>query len=444
MATEIKMPQLSDTMSSGKILAWNKSVGDSISRGDILAEVETDKANLEIESFHEGVLLKVYRPAGEMVNVGDIIAMIGAAGESVPENIGAPKAKTSVDSVNTNGADVSKSQMDQVQNEAPAVEAFQTESSPLSSTGRIKASPLAKKIAQQKNIDLSIVAGSGPDGRIVKRDLDNLSLSAPSKGQASNRASPVVSDVVANTVDQKNLKQQPSRGSSSSPLSGTTTPFSKMRETIARRMQQSIVESPHFYVTTKINVFEAKKLREILKQDPEFEGISFNHLIIKATAYAIKHEPRVQRTVKDQQVFEPSQINIGIITALEDGILIPVIHEVDKMTLKDLVFEARAAVSRARAGRPSSQDLVGGTFSISNLGMYDVESFTAIINPGQGAILSVGSIVDEPVVQSGQVIAGSTLRVTIGVDHRVIDGAMCGNFMKFFKQALEVPALIMT
>jgi pyruvate dehydrogenase E2 component (dihydrolipoamide acetyltransferase) len=188
---------------------------------------------------------------------------------------------------------------------------------------------------------------------------------------------------------------------------------------------------------------EALKLREVLKEKAEYKGISVNHLVIKAAAYGLKAEPRVNAAVKDGQIYQPGQINIGIITAIADGLLIPVLKETDKMSLKDIVFEARAAIERARAGRPSSSDLSGGTFSISNMGMFDVENFTAIINPGQGGILAVSAVKEEPVVVKGQIVIGSVMKVTVSVDHRIIDGVMASTFLKHFKEALEVPALLM-
>jgi pyruvate dehydrogenase E2 component (dihydrolipoamide acetyltransferase) len=216
-----------------------------------------------------------------------------------------------------------------------------------------------------------------------------------------------------------------------------------MRETIARRMQESVVQAPHFYTTTSISMTQAVRLRETLKERPDFKGVSVNHLVVKAAGYALAREPRVNCAVRDNEVYTPNQINIGIITAIEDGLLIPVVRDVDTLSLKDLVFEARAAVERAKAGRPSSTDLTGGTFSISNMGMFDVDNFTAIINPGQGAILAVGSVREEPVVQAGQIVIDKRMKVTLSVDHRIIDGVMAGTFLKHFKEGLEIPALLM-
>lgn len=208
-------------------------------------------------------------------------------------------------------------------------------------------------------------------------------------------------------------------------------------------MVESVNQSPHFYVTTSVDMSEVQRLREILKPREEYKGISVNHFIIKATGYGLMHEPRVNFAVRDGQIYEPAGVNVGIITSVNDGLLIPVIRDVPSLPLKDLVFEARAAVDRARAGRPNASDLSGGTFSISNMGMFDVENFTAIINPGQGSILAVSSVQQVPVVRNGQIVVGSQMKVTVSVDHRIIDGVMASTFLKHFKEALETPALLM-
>lgn len=434
MATEVKMPQLSDTMSSGKILVWKKKEGDQVSRGDILAEVETDKANLEIESFFNGTLLKIMTPANSTAKVGEIIAVIGAAGESVAAGSASTAAATPPPA-SPAATTAPKAAA------APAVpQSFSTPvaTPPLSVVSggeRVKASPLAKRVAEQLQVNLSSVQGSGPNGRIIRKDVEaaaGTSSAAPAYQQAaapSFQAAPAATPPVAAEQTQ--------------PGAGTYTTLSKMRETIARRMQESVTTSPHFYCTTSVNMGETLRLREILKELPEYKGISVNHLVIKAVAYALKREPRVNAAMKNGQHYQPAQINIGIITAIPDGLLIPVLKEVDAMALKDVVFEARAAIERARAGRPSSTDLSGGTFSISNMGMFDVENFTAIINPGQGGILAVSAVQKQPIVQNGQIVVGSIMKATVSVDHRIIDGVMSATFLKHFKDALETPALLM-
>jgi pyruvate dehydrogenase E2 component (dihydrolipoamide acetyltransferase) len=447
MATEIKMPQLSDTMSAGKILVWLKKEGDEVKRGDVLAEVETDKANLQIEAFHQGTLLKILCPANNEAKVGEAIAFVGAAGENVTTSDSQSPASSVSSSVSlaltTFDSPPSLPQSSHSENkvvEHPAIQLMSMKganareadsaSHKTSSSARVKASPLAKKIAEERNINLHGIAGSGPNGRIVRKDLDSLAAAS-----TTNLASQTVRATTTQNVQPINIRPDSIQLSQ-------LTPMSKMRETIARRMQESVTTSPHFYVWTTINMREAKKLREKLKEREDFKGISINHLVIKACGYALKHEPRVNRAVQNGQIFQPPQINLGIITALDDGLLIPVIRDADTLSLKDLVFEARAAVERARAGRPNSSDLLGGTFSISNLGMYDVEQFTAIINPGQGGILAVGALKEAPIVENGAVVAGLTMRVTLSVDHRIIDGVMAGIFLNHLKDALETPALL--
>lgn len=453
MAVDIKMPQLSDTMHSGKILSWKKKEGDKIARGDILAEVETEKANLEIESFHQGTLLKIVIPAQSQAGVGDVIAILGAEGEqiSVGQLVSAsgPAASDPAPMSPPVSSDIPASSNSTAAPKPQLLPNFPTQASPAgvssSSADRIKASPLAKKIAAENNVDLSLVSGSGPDGRIVRKDIEQRV-----GGNAAAKSSPslaVVSNLGALNSDATNSGSyshsaiNSSGGNSSG--GGTIREMSKMRSLISSRMQESVREAPHFYVTAKINMAEAKRLQAALKERSDFAGLSLNHLIIKAAAYALSKEPRVNNAVRNGGIFEPGQINIGIITSVEDGLLIPVIREADKMSLREIAIEARAAVQRAKGGKPTSSDLSGGTFSISNMGMFDVENFTAIINPGQGAVLAVSSTVTEPIISHGQIVIGETMKVTLSVDHRIIDGVMGATFLKFFKESLEMPALLM-
>lgn len=429
MATDVKMPQLSDTMSSGKILTWKKNVGDTVSRGDILAEVETDKANLEIESFFNGTLLKVLVPANSTAKVGEVIAVIGAAGEAVAA--GSTSTAAAVPTPTPTPAAAKPA--------APAATPTPTYAAPaalsvVSSSDRVKASPLAKRVAEQLQVNLSSVQGSGPHGRIVRRDVEAAAGSGSAAPAYQTPAAPQFQPATPAPTLSPVAQGQ---------AAGTFTPLSKMRETIARRMQESVNTSPHFYVTTSVNMAETLRLRELLKERADYKGISVNHLIIKAAAYGLKHEPRVNSAMKNDQLYQPAGINIGIITAIPDGLLIPVLKDVDQMSLKDVVFEARAAIDRARAGRPSSTDLSGGTFSISNMGMFDVENFTAIINPGQGGILAISAVQQTPIVKDGQIVVGSVMKATVSVDHRIIDGVMASTFLKHFKDALETPALML-
>lgn len=422
MPTDIKMPQLSDTMSAGKILAWMKKEGEEVKRGDILAEVETDKANLQIESFNAGVLLKIQTQVGSSAKVGEVIGVLGQAGETVSSTPATPKTVTPAAPT---------------PNTAPTPPTVQVAAAtPSVSNERVKISPLAKKLAEEKNIEINGLVGSGPNGRVVRKDVESAAQATPAPTAPSRSAPPAAAPVIQHT------RSTPSAPTGQN-FDGSLTPFSKMRETIARRMQESVVTSPHFYVTATVMMDEAIKFRETLKERPDYKGISINHLVIKSAAYAMEREPRVNFTVREGQLYKPAGINIGIITAVDDGLLIPVIHQANTLSLKDLVFEARSAVDRARAGRPSAADLSGGTFSISNMGMFDVENFTAIINPGQGGILAVSSVKEEAIVDKGIIRIGKTMKVTISVDHRIIDGVMGGTWLKHFKQALEMPALML-
>jgi len=451
MAIEIKMPQLSDTMDSGKILTWNKQEGDQIDRGDILAEVETDKANLEIESFHQGTLLKILTGADQTAQVGEVIAVIGEAGEEVTTSSSSDTSDTEEESKTDEQQSAPKESANAKQPDSEDSEKQESEDEPhtkhsnsngnlqadraVGEDSRIKASPLAKKIASQKNIDLHSVTGSGPDGRIVKRDIESFVPTSNKEEPEDSQPTSVRKPSSPKSTDQK----------SSATSSGTLTPLNKMRQTIARRMQKSVVESPHFYVSTSIEMNEVVKLRTVLKESESYAGLSFNHFIIMAVAYALRHEPGVNYAYREpQQLFDPGELNIGIITSVEGGLIIPVLHNVQNMNLQDIVLEAKAVLDRVRAGRPQSKDLTGGTFSISNLGMFDVENFTALINPGQGSVLAVGGILEQPWVKDGQIVPAKIMKVTLSVDHRVIDGVIGANFLKHFKQGLECPALLMS
>ena len=316
MAFELKMPQLSDTMHSGKIVRWHKQEGEKVRRGDILAEVETDKANLEIESFNEGVLLKVSVPAGTEAKVGETIAYIGEAQEKVEEM---PLDQAPAFAQERTSAQEQASPPIG----APEEEAISTPHI-LSSPERIKASPLARKIAAAHNIDLNTISGSGPDGRIVREDVEraiSLKNTRINTIPDTSTATPKTEDVL-----------------SPSGVPGKLIPYSKMRAAIARRMQASATQAPHFFTTVAVNMEAARDMREALKRKPEFKGLGVNHLIIKAAAYALQREPRINCAAREDYIFVPDQINIGVVTAVEDGLLIPVIHEADKLSLRAVSY----------------------------------------------------------------------------------------------------------
>lgn len=454
MSVEITMPQLSDTMSEGRILTWLKKEGDKIKRGDALAEVATDKADLEIESFHEGTLLQISAPAGTVVRVGSVIALIGETGEAVA----APTIKPQVPapqavpvSAPPKAAPLA-APVAPVAPAAPAVVATQPSmnvtppasvmhSSSVATEDRVKISPLARNVAQAHGVNFSELAGrgTGEGGRIVRRDIEAQLAQGRNGGVPSATASSSPAQFAAvNTVSNPTASSP-----TPTPVGARLESLSRMRQTIASRMVESVTTIPHFYVTTKVLMDAAVKLRSSLKTLQQYEGITFNHLVTKAAALALRKHPVINTSYNNGNIVQPQDINIGIVTAVEGGLLIPVVKNADTLPLADIVSEGRSLVQRARTGRPKSDDLVGGTFSISNMGMFAVESFTAIISPGQGSIMAISAIDTEPVVADGTIRPGQVMRVTLSVDHRIIDGVMAGEFLTEFKRLLEDPVLLL-
>lgn len=433
MATEITMPQLSDTMFDGTILSWLKKEGDSVEVGDAVAEVATEKADLEIESFHEGTLLKILAPEGAKVDVGSIIAVVGEPGEDVSGFEAKGAFSGAAKNLSGNSGDNAASTAKEI---SPSNGAVQTSNQSSEDGGRIKASPLARSIASSNNFDLSSITGSGEGGRITKKDVE-AALGGVKAGSTQQSVTP---PVIAAATPSKPAVSAPA------PLPGSEKiePLSSMRQAIAAKMVQSVTDIPHFYLTSKIKVDSMLETRANLKALPAYEGITINHLIIRASALALKKYPRINSCYRDGSLVTPSDVNIGIVTALPDGLLIPVVKNVFDLPLLDLVSESRALVQRARSGRPKADDLMGATFCISNVGRFAIESFTAVINPGTGAILAVGAIEAEPVVTEGGVIEpASVMRVTLSVDHRIIDGVMGAEFLTELKNLIENPVLLL-
>ena len=455
MAIEITMPQLSDTMNDGKILAWRKKVGDPIKRGDTLAEVATDKADLEIEAFHEGTLLKINVDVGTTVRVGSVIAVIGDAGEAssastaaapqaapvAPAPVAAAPVQTApVQAAPTYSAPV---QAAPAYNPPPAPVQSHSGANGVADSERVKISPLAKNFAENHGVDYTKLKGSGEGGRIVRRDVEgaieqSAPASAPVAPVSEVRSVPSAPSFVPPVPAAPTSAPRPQSSGGKS-----VEPLSRMRQTIAQRMVEAKTGIPHFYVTSKIVVDSLLKLKDTLKPLSQYEGITFNHLIIRGVALALRKVPRVNASYADGSLIQPQDINVGIVTAVTDGLLIPVLKTADQLPLSEVVSESRGLVSRARSGRPKGDDLSGGTFSISNMGLFAVESFSAIISPGQGAILAVSSIADEPIVVGGEIKPGKTVRMTLSVDHRIIDGVVAGEFMTELKRLLEEPVLLL-
>lgn len=451
MAVEVTMPQLSDTMHEGRILRWLKKEGDPVKRGEALAEVATDKADLEIEAFHDGTLIRIDAKVGDSVKVGTLIALIGEAGErAAPVGQPTPVKSSSVTPA-ASAVPVGHQQVAQPQAAPPAPSPAFSVSALSASVSRadgerVKISPLAKNLAASYGVDYKNISGSGEGGRIIRKDIEQVAGTTAPLANASAPLQAHLSIVPERTVSASAPSSAASTSTGSStvtPASASTAPLSQMRRTIAERMAAAMREIPHFYVTTKIHVDQLVKMRESLKTLPAYEGVTFNHLLIRAAALTLRAFPRVNSAFRNGDLYQPGEISIGIITAVTDGLLIPVVKGADQLPLADTVAEARALVQRARAGRPKGTDLTGATFCISNMGMFAVEDFTAIINPGNGAILAVSAIADEPIADDGSVRVGKVLRVTLSLDHRIIDGVVAGEFLTEFKRLLEDPVLLL-
>ncbi len=434
MAIDVCMPRLSDTMEEGRILKWLKQLGDRIEVGDIIAEVETDKADMEMEALDEGVLIEILVPEGGMVPVGGVMARLGAADEVVAADSAAPAAENGL-------AETPPSPEPPAPTPAPKVRELreiraQREPTPAEETGRLLASPVVRRMAQELSLDLSQVPGSGPGGRIVKRDLEAYTAAqAPLDATAESQTEPQT---------ESRIEPHPEAQVPAGPATATREPFSRMRATIAKRMSESMREAPHFYLTAEINMSEAVRLRTALKASNRVtEDVTYTHLLMKAVAIALARHPRLNASFGGDAREYQEHINIGLAVSLDDGLLVPVLHDCDSLSLLEIAAQATALVERARSGKPRAEDLSGGTFTISNLGMLPIDHFTAIINQPQGAILAVGAIKERPVARDGQVAIASTMLVTLSCDHRILDGVTGGQFLQELKSLLENPVGLM-
>ena len=435
MITKVIMPKLSDAMETGKVIKWIKKEGDSVKGGDVIAEVETDKANVEIEAFGSGVLRKIVVGEGGQVPVGNLIGVIAEPSDDISNlAASAPSPAAAAAPAPAKAAPA-----------LPAMESYKSEPAttsvvPMSPVpaapagvsaggGRVKASPLARKVAAQSGVDLRLVQGSGPGGRIVRRDVE-------AAGTAPATAPPVVRPAAAAPA----AAARP--GFVIPPRTGAEfedQPLSPMRAVIAKRMPLSKGPIPHFYVTSEVAMDRAWALRADLNALEGQPKVSVTDLIIKACALALLKNPGVNAQLQGQAIRVFHRAHIGIAVALDEGLITPVLRDCDAKPLSQIAFEARDLAERARGGKLRAQEMSGATFSVSNLGMFDVEEFSAIINPPEGAILAVGSVVEKPVAEGGQIRVGRRMKMTISCDHRVMDGAMGARFLQDVKRLLEEP-----
>jgi len=405
MSTDVIMPALGFDMTEGLLARWLKNEGDPVEKGQAIAEIETEKATVEIEAAAAGILARILVPAGETVPVGTVIGVIAEAGEDAAA-VSAPPPSPPASPPSAPSAPPPS---------VPAAEAGEGTAPPET---RVKASPVARKMAGDAGLDLSRVKGTGPGGRVMERDVQ----AAIATGSA-----PAPPGVPSGTAP------------------GATVPLNRMRKTIARRMAESKATAPHFYVTVEINMDDAMKMREQLNGSaPEAERISVNDLVVAAAARTLARFPALNASYREDNLEMHSQVNIGIAVALEDGLIPPVLRDADKKGLNRIAAESRELAERARANKLRSDDLGGGTFTVSNLGMFDVDEFIAIINPPEAAILAVGTVTRRPVAAAGEIRIALLMKTTLSVDHRVADGAQAGLFMQEFKKLLENPVTLLT
>ena len=414
MPEVILMPRLSDTMTEGVIADWHKKTGDMVKKGDILADIETDKATMELESYKEGKLLYTGAQKGEKIAVNDLLAIIGDEKKvDVQKIVAASKTK--------GGPAPAAPTKEQPKEQAAATAPVATSDS-LNGDGRIKASPLAKKIAAEKGIDISKVHGSGDGGRIIKKDIDSFVPAASvSSAQQTQAAKPAF--VPAAPVGQVSFDE---------------VPVSQMRKTIAKRLAESKFTAPHFYLTMSIDMDKAVDSRAKLNEVAPVK-ISFNDLVLKAAAVALKQHPGVNSSWLGDKIRINHHVNIGVAVAVEDGLLVPVVRFADTKSLSQIAVEVKDFAQKAKNKKLQPSDWEGSTFTISNLGMFGIDDFTAIINPPDACILAVGAIQQVPVVKNGAVVPGNIMKLTLSCDHRIVDGATGAAFMQTLKSLLEEP-----
>ena len=405
MAEIIRMPKMSDTMEEGIISSWLKKVGDKVNSGDILAEVETDKATMELESYDDGILLHIGVKNGESVPVNDVIAIIGEKGENIKE--------------------ILKEEEEAKEEETKEEEAKEEETitipeiNDISKDKRLKASPLAKKIAEEKGINLTNIKGSGDGGRIIKKDIEENTEIISTQNSTNI--------ILPKTIGEESFDE---------------IPISQMRKTISKRLSESKFSAPHFYITMKINMDNCIEGRKKINETSEVK-ISFNDIIIKATAAALRKHPMINSSYLEDKLRTNHHIHIGVAVAVKNGLLVPIIKFADNKSLSHISLEVKNLANKAKNKNLQPSDWEGNTFTISNLGMFGIDEFTAIINPNDSCILAVGGIKNTPIIKNGEIVPGNLMKVTLSCDHRIVDGAMGSAFLQTLKELIEDPIKIL-
>ncbi len=427
MEEVILMPRLSDTMTEGVIASWHKNVGDSVKKGDILADIETDKATMELESYKEGKLLHIGAQAGEKIAVNELLAIIGgdkvdvqkivAAAKGGATSAKAPAAEADKEVKQPAESNAEQLAVESTSKEAVSKQAGAEEGTSTDGEGRVKASPLAKKLAQEKGINIADVPGSGDNGRITKKDIDSY---VPSKKEApAGKAAPSLKAPVGE-------------------VSFEEVPVSQMRKTIAKRLSESKFSAPEFYLTMAIDMDKAVASRDKLNEVSPVK-ISYNDMVLKACAMALKLHPKVNSSWRGDKIRFNNHVSIGVAVAVEEGLLVPVIRFADLKSLSQIAGEVKEAAKKAKDKKLQPADWEGNTFTISNLGMFGIDEFTAIINAPDSCILAIGAIQQVPVVKNGAIVIGNVMKVTLTCDHRVVDGATGAAFLQTLQGLLEEP-----
>lgn len=428
MSTEIVMPRLSDTMERGTIAHWNKKSGDSVKKGEVLLEIETDKANMELESYSDGILARIIVQEGETAAVGTPIGLV-AGDETELKDLERDSPRGGNPAKEVAKSSGRPARRPDAAKTSPVTQAEQADA-PSNGDVRIKASPLARRIAQRNDVDLTVVSGTGPGGRIVREDVESYAENRPAAGQARIRST--------RTED----REAPA-GKRRSASGDREVPLSRMRQTVATRLSQSMTTAPHFYVTSEIDMTHAIRMRaQINDAEPDLD-LSFNDLIVKASSVVLTRFPQVNASYLEGKIVQHGRVNIGIAVDIPGGLIVPVVKDIDRKGLRDIAAETKILVAGAREGRLKPDNFEGGTFTISNLGMYGIDQFTAIINPPESAILAVGAIQEKPVVFEGQIAVRSRMRVTLSCDHRVVYGAEAAAFLAELRRTLEYPVLVL-
>jgi pyruvate dehydrogenase E2 component (dihydrolipoamide acetyltransferase) len=433
----VVMPKMGDTMEEGKILTWLKQEGDTVERGEALAEIETEKVNIEAEAFSAGVLRKILVPAGQTVPVGAPIALTGTADEPLPADVAAPtpegrgEPERIPSGTSPASAGVGIRETNNMANGYSASGNGRSQAATATQTaGRVFISPIARRIASEHALDIGHIHGTGPGGRIIREDVEEAV--AQQKAPQAMPSMPVVPAQPAVPAVAAAAGEEV-----------RAVPLSQMRKTIARGLQQSMQTAPHIYITSAIDATRLGELRASVNEYaatlPQPVKVSINDLIVKGVATALARMPEVNVSFDGEQLLYKTRINVGVAVALEQGLIVPVVRDADKRGVLEIAREAQRLIAAARGGKLKPEEFQGGTFSVSNLGMFDVESFTAVINPPESAILAVGAIVPTPVVRDGQVVVRDIMKVTLSADHRAVDGAVAARFLQELKRLLEQP-----